>query len=97
MPLQAELVGNAHSMDQIVESIDLNDLPTKNEKKKVARRRWAILAKALKVLFGNCVSLCLIRKYVLCRVRWEVSLQVQLTNFLCAEFLPSCSCKHNKF
>jgi hypothetical protein len=33
-------------------SIDINEVITvsKNEKKKVARRRWAILAKALKVL-----------------------------------------------
>lgn len=34
-------------------SIDINDLIkfSGNEKKKVARRRWAILAKALKVQF----------------------------------------------
>lgn len=95
MPLQAELVDNAHSMDQIVESVDINDLSTKNEKKKVARRRWAILAKALKVLFSICVSLCL-RNSVLCRVLWEVNPQVLQTNFLCVEFLPSCSCKHYK-
>lgn len=33
--------------------IDLDDvlLPKQNDKKKVARKRWAILAKALKVCF----------------------------------------------
>lgn len=85
---------NHHNIDL---EINKNDVITtnRNEKKKVARRRWAILAKALKVKICLCPHFyCqyynIISNALSIRVRWEVNHQVQPMNFHFDEFLPSC-------
>lgn len=78
---------------QVNGSIDLDDvfIPKQNDKKKVARKRWAILAKALKVCvcvffkFAPSLSTFLIH-----RVLQEVNHQVQQMSFPYVEFHLSC-------